>query len=92
MLSAVSRNLTPPPHSYTQRTLQTAGDDSRILPSSARLGPEGMGFPDLSCGQRRLAFSEQLTGLPSSFGLERNVFSFFGLMHGNVCGCSIGSC
>ena len=62
MLSAVSRNLTPPPHSYTQRTLQTAGDDSRILPSSARPGPEGMGFPDLGCGQRRLAFSEQFTG------------------------------
>ncbi|XP_055417862.1 mucin-12-like [Bubalus kerabau] len=35
-----------------RRTLQTAGDDSRILPSSARPGPEGMGFPDLGCGMR----------------------------------------
>lgn len=46
MLSAVSRDLTPPLHSHTQRTLQTAGDDSRILPSPARPWPENMGYSD----------------------------------------------
>lgn len=46
MLSAVSRDLTPPLHSHTQRTLQMAGDDSWILPSSARPGPENVGYPD----------------------------------------------